>query len=166
MTETFCVRPAKEEDADFIFTMIQEIAAYERMSNEVTATREDIVREVFQRKSAYALIAQENGVSIGFALYFFHFSTFQGRRGLYLEDVFLRPQYRGKGYGSQMLQELARIAVEQGCGRMEWSCLNWNQPSIAFYLGLGAKPMDEWTVYRLTGDSLNKLAERRNEHRN
>ena len=118
MTETFCVRPAKEEDADFIFTMIQEIAAYERMSNEVTATREDIVREVFQRK------------------------------------------YRGKGYGSQMLQELARIAVEQGCGRMEWSCLNWNQPSIAFYLGLGAKPMDEWTVYRLTGDSLNSLAER------
>ena len=129
------------------------------MTEEVVAT-EDLIREwVFEQKKAEVLFVCEGGREIGFALFFHNFSTFVGRAGLYLEDLFVLPEYRGKGYGRAILKKLARIAMERGCGRFEWCCLDWNQPSIDFYLSMGAVPMNEWTTYRLSGDSLRRLAE-------
>ena len=113
---------------------------------------------LFDKKAAEVLFALEEGKEVGFALFFHNFSTFLGRAGIYLEDLYVKPEYRGKGYGKALLKELARIAVERGCGRLEWSCLDWNQPSIDFYLSLDAKPMDEWTLYRAAGETLHKLA--------
>ena len=151
-------RFANEEDCGLILSFIRQLAAYEKMSDQVVAT-EDLLREwIFEKKKAEVLFACEGEKEVGFALFFHNFSTFLGRAGIYLEDLFVFPEYRGKGYGKALLKKLAQITVERGCGRLEWACLDWNQPSIDFYHSLGSIPMDEWTTYRLTGDTLLKMA--------
>lgn len=152
-------RFAEKKDANIILDFIQRLAEYEHMTDDVVATEELLQEWIFDRKKAEVLFALENGKEVGIALYFYNFSTFLGRAGIYLEDLFVLPEYRGKGYGKGLLKKLASIAVEQGCGRLEWSCLDWNQPSIDFYLSMQAEPLQEWTVYRLTGDTLRKEAE-------
>ena len=152
-------RFATKEDADKILYFINQLAKYENMENDVIATEELLEEWIFDKKKAEVIFAVDNGKEVGFALFFHNFSTFLGRAGIYLEDLFVLEEYRGKGYGKGLLKELARITVERGCGRLEWSCLDWNKPSIDFYKSLGAVPMDEWTVYRLTGETLRKMAE-------
>lgn len=157
--EHLTIRYAQESDIPQILHFIQELAAYENMLDEVVAT-EGLLREwIFEKQKAEIIHVLENGESVGFALFFHNFSTFLGRAGIYLEDLFVKPEHRGKGYGKALLQKLAQITMERGCGRLEWSCLDWNKPSIDFYLSLDATPMDQWTVYRLTGDTLRKMAE-------
>ena len=151
-------RFATREDVPAILDFILELAEYENMTDDVVATKELLCEWLFDKKSAEVIIALDNGKPIGYALFFHSFSTFLGRAGIYLEDLFVMPEYRGRGYGKLLLKELARIAVERGCGRLEWSCLDWNKPSIDFYLSLGAVPMSEWTVYRVAGETLHKLA--------
>ncbi|MBR4906146.1 MAG: GNAT family N-acetyltransferase [Clostridia bacterium] len=151
-------RKAEEKDCGLILFFIRELATYERMPDEVVATEEMLSDWLFDKHSAEVIFACEDGKEVGFALFFHNFSTFVGRAGLYLEDLYVLPKYRGRGYGKALLKKLAVIAVERGCGRMEWVCLDWNRPSIDFYLSLGAKPMDEWTIYRVAGESLEKLA--------
>lgn len=150
-------RTATENDVALIFEFIRGIAEYEKMTDEVVAN-EDLLREwIFEKKRAEVIFAMEDGVEVGFALFFHNFSTFLGRSGIYLEDLFVKPEYRGRGHGKALICELARITVERGCGRLEWCCLDWNTPSIDFYLSLGARQMNEWTTYRLSGDSLKAL---------
>ncbi len=151
-------RYAEENDIPQILHFIKGLAAYEDMLDEVVATEELLREWIFEKKKAEVILAFESGEAVGFALFFHNFSTFLGRAGIYLEDLFVKPEHRGKGYGKALLQKLAQIALERGCGRLEWSCLDWNRPSIDFYLSLDAKPMDEWTVYRLAGDTLRRLA--------
>ena len=147
-------------DVPLVLALIRELAEYERMADQVEATEADIERALFgKHPSAEALIARTGGEAVGFALFFHTFSTFVGRRGLYLEDLYVRPAFRGRGIGRLLLAYLAALAVERGCGRFEWSVLDWNAPAIAAYRRAGAVPMDEWTVYRLTGDGLRTLAE-------
>ena len=150
-------RFATEEDTSLILFFIKELAAYEKMANEVVATVELLHHWVFEQKKAEVIFALEDGKEVGFALFFHNFSTFLGRAGIYLEDLYVRPEFRGRGYGKGLICQLARIAVERGCGRLEWWCLDWNQPSIDFYLSLGAEPMRDWTVYRIAGETLNSL---------
>ncbi len=157
--EELTFRFATEQDSGLILSFIRALAAYEKMSDEVVASEELLSEQLFQKHGAEVLFACENGKEVGFALFFHNFSTFVGRAGLYLEDLYVLPEYRGKGYGKAILKKLAAIAVERGCGRMEWVCLDWNKPSIDFYLSLGARPMDEWTIYRVAGSSLAALAE-------
>ena len=152
-------RFADINDCGKILDFIKQLAEYEKMSDEVVATEKLLEEWIFEKKKAEVIFALENEKEVGFALFFHNFSTFLGRAGIYLEDLFVLPQHRGKGYGKGLLKQLAKITVERGCGRLEWSCLDWNKPSIDFYLSLGATPMDEWTVYRLTGDTLTKMAE-------
>jgi len=156
MSTTF--RKAVEGDEGLILSFIKELAEYEHLSDEVIATEELLKEWIFHKNKAEVIFALEDGKEVGFALFFHNFSTFLGRAGIYLEDLFVMPQYRGHGHGKGLLKELARIAVERGCGRLEWACLDWNRPSIDFYLSLGAVPMEEWTVYRVTGDTLNDMA--------
>ena len=151
-------RPAVPGDEELILSFIRALADYEHMSDQVIATPELLREWIFEKKKAEVIFAVAGGEEVGFALFFHNFSTFLGRAGIYLEDLFVKPEHRGKGYGKALLQKLAQIAVEQGCGRLEWSCLDWNKPSIDFYLSLNAAPMDQWTVYRLTGDTLRELA--------
>ena len=158
--ETLTFRNATEADCGLILEFIRELAEYERMLPDVVATEALLRQWIFRERRAEVIFALEDGVEVGFALFFHNFSTFVGRAGLYLEDVFVKPPYRGKGYGKALLIKLAKIAVERGCGRFEWCCLDWNQPSIDFYRSLGAVPMEEWTIYRLTGDALQNLATR------
>ena len=154
-------RFATEQDTALILNFIKALAEYEKMSNQVVAD-ENMLREwIFEKKKAEVLFALEEGKEVGFALFFHNFSTFLGRAGIYLEDLFVFPEYRGKGHGKALIRALARITVERGCGRLEWCCLDWNRPSIDFYLSLGAKPMDEWTTYRLTGEKLTDFAKQR-----
>ncbi|HJA52191.1 GNAT family N-acetyltransferase [Massilimicrobiota sp. An142] len=150
---------ASRKDVPIILQFIKDLARYEKLENEVIATEELIEEWLFDKEKAEVIFAVVDHKKIGFALFFHNFSTFLGRAGLYLEDLYIMPEYRGHGYGKAMIKELARIAVERGCGRLEWWCLDWNQSSIDFYLSLGAKAMDEWTVYRITGESLRKLSE-------
>lgn len=151
-------RFAEEQDAALILGFIKGLAEYEKMSDQVVAD-ENLLREwIFEKKKAEVIFAMENGKEVGFALFFHNFSTFLGRAGIYLEDLFVKPEYRGRGHGKGLIRELARITVERGCGRLEWCCLDWNRPSIDFYLSLGAVPLDEWTTYRLTGEPLNTFA--------
>ena len=151
-------RFADEGDCRLILKFIRSLAKYENMSDEVVAT-EDLLREwLFERKKAEVIFVLDGEEEVGFALFFHNFSTFLGRAGIYLEDLYVRPSYRGKGYGKALLKKLAKIAVVRGCGRLEWSCLDWNQPSIDFYKSFGAVAMDEWTVYRVTGDTLKEMA--------
>lgn len=153
----FELRTAAEEEIPMILQFIHEIAEYEKMSDQVVAT-EALLREwLFEKKLAQVLIASCEGKDAGFALFFYNFSTFVGRAGLYLEDIYVRPEYRGQGLGRLFFRTLAGIALERGCGRMEWSCLDWNEKSAGFYRSLGAQAMDEWTVYRLSQDALAKL---------
>lgn len=152
--QTLTLRPAQREDVGTILELIGLLAEYEHMTDQVVATEALLAETLFDKRQAEVLLAELGGQSVGMALFFHNYSTFLGRGGLYLEDLFVRPEYRGRGFGKQILQRLAQIAVERGCGRMEWSCLDWNTPSIGFYRSLGAQPMDEWTVYRLTGDTL------------
>lgn len=151
-------RFAKIEDTEKILFFIKALADYEKMSADVVATQELLGEWIFEKKKAEVIFALENGKEVGFALFFHNFSTFLGRAGLYLEDLFVLPEYRGKGYGKGLLKVLAGIAVERGCGRLEWQCLDWNKPSIDFYLSLGAVPMEDWTLYRLAGDTLKNFS--------
>ncbi|MBR2029919.1 MAG: GNAT family N-acetyltransferase [Clostridia bacterium] len=151
-------RYAQEQDSNLILQFIKELAEYEKMLDKVVATPELLKEWIFKNKKAEVIFAMENGKEVGFALFFYNFSTFLGRAGIYLEDLFVKPDYRKKGYGKALLKKLAQIALERGCGRLEWACLDWNKPSIDFYLSLQAKPMDEWTVYRLTGKTLENIA--------
>ena len=155
--ENISFRYAEEKDAALILGFIRELAEYENMSADVVATEELLREWIFEKKKAEVIFALEDGREVGFALFFHNFSTFLGRAGLYLEDLYVKPEYRGKGYGKGLLKKLAQIALERKCGRLEWTCLDWNRPSIDFYLSLDAKPMDEWTIYRLTGDSSKRL---------
>lgn len=147
-------RPAIPADIPQILQFIKLLAEYEKLGNEVTATETLLKEWLFEKKIAEVIFAEVDNEAVGFALFFYNFSTFLGRAGLYLEDLYVKESHRGKGYGKAILQELARLAVARGCGRLEWQCLDWNKPSIDFYLSLNARPMDDWTVYRLTGDAL------------
>ncbi|MBQ9993052.1 MAG: GNAT family N-acetyltransferase [Firmicutes bacterium] len=153
------IRYAEKADTALILYFIRQLAAYEKMETEVIATEELLQEELFKKKRAEVIFALEDGKEVGFALFFHNFSTFLGRAGLYLENLYVLPEYRGKGYGKGLLKELARIAVDRRCGRLEWWCLDWNQPSIDFYLSLGAEPMQDWTVYRMAGEKLKQLAD-------
>ena len=158
--ENFKIRPARVEDVPVILELIRDLATYERAPEEVTATEEQLIDVLFgERPAAEVLLTFEGKSPVGFAVYFYNFSTWLGRPGLYLEDLFVKPEKRGKGYGRALLVELAKIARDRGCGRMEWAVLNWNEPAIQFYRALGAKPMDEWTVFRLTPEEIAKLAD-------
>ena len=158
--ENFTIRPATVADVSVILELIQALATYERAPNEVTATEKGLTKVLFGEKpAAEVLLAFENETAVGFAVFFHNFSTWLGRPGLYLEDLFVRPEDRGKGYGRALLIQLAKIARDRGCGRMEWAVLDWNEPAIEFYRKLGAKPMDDWTVFRLTHDGIAKLAD-------
>ena len=153
-------RFAQRGDEGIILGFIRRLAEYEKMSDEVVATEELLTEWIFDKNKAEVIFAlDESGKEVGFALFFHNFSTFLGRAGIYLEDLFVLPEYRGRGYGKGLLRQLARIAVERKCGRLDWWCLDWNQPSIDFYKSLGAVPMDEWTTFRITGDTLTKMAE-------
>lgn len=152
-------RYAERRDTPLILKFIKALAEYEKMSDEVVATEEILENWIFDKGRAEVIFAVAEGREVGFALFFHNFSTFLGRAGIYLEDLFILPEYRGRGYGKALMKHLARITVQRGCGRFEWSCLDWNTPSIEFYKSLGAASMDDWTVYRLTGMALNKLAE-------
>ncbi len=158
MNEKLTFRYAERNDIPLILQFIKELAAYEKLINEVVADEKTLEEWIFDKQKAEVLFAVVDGGEIGFALFFHNFSTFLGRAGIYLEDLFVKPEYRGKGYGKAILIKLAAIAVERGCGRLEWWCLDWNKPGIDFYLSLGAEPMSDWTVYRLTGDTLSNLA--------
>ena len=153
-------RFATEADCPRILDFIRGLAEYEKMTDQVVATEELLREWIFDKQKAEVLFACDEGREVVFALFFHHFSTFLGRAGIYLEDLFVLPAYRGKGCGKGLLQKLAQITIERGCGRLEWSCLDWNQPSIEFYLSLGAEPMEEWTTYRLTGETLRAMAGR------
>ncbi len=151
-------RYAQKEDCAKILYFIKQLAEYEKMSDEVVATEALLEEWIFDNKNANVIFALENGKEVGFALYFYNFSTFLGRAGIYLEDLFVLPEYRGKGYGKGLLCKLAHIAHTEGCGRLEWCCLDWNKPSIDFYRSLGAVSLDDWTTFRLTGDTLKNNA--------
>lgn len=154
------IRFANEKDVGLILDFIKDLAEYEKMSDLVVAD-EALLREwIFEKKKAEVIFALEDGKEVGFALFFHNFSTFLGRAGIYLEDLYVKPDHRGRGHGKALIKELADIAVKMGCGRLEWSCLDWNTPSIDFYLSLGAKQMNEWTVYRFEGESLANLAKK------
>ena len=152
-------RTAMRGDTALILSFIKKLAAYEKMSDEVVADEATLSEWLFDKQKAEVLFVLEDGREVGFALFFHNFSTFLGSGGIYLEDLFVEEACRGKGYGKALLKKLASIAVSRGCGRLEWCCLDWNQPSIDFYLSLGAVPMSEWTTYRVTGDTLRHLAE-------
>ena len=153
------IRFATDNDCALILHFIRDLAEYEKMADQVVASEELLREWIFEKQKAEVLFVCEEGKELGFALFFHNFSTFLGRAGIYLEDLFVLQEYRGKGYGKALLKKLAQIAVERGCGRLEWSCLDWNSPSIDFYRSLGAIPMDDWTTYRLTGETLKKLSE-------
>lgn len=156
---TIRIDRATERDVPVILQMIRDLAEYERMSDQVVATEAGLRESLFgERSDAEVLLAHADDKPAGFALFFHNFSTFVGRKGLYLEDLFVKPEFRGAGIGKRLLVELARIAVERRCGRFEWSVLDWNEPAIGFYRKLGAVPMNEWTIFRVTGDALAKLA--------
>lgn len=151
------IRLAEPKDISLIYDFITLLADYEKMTNEVVASIESLKDWLFVKKVAEVIFIVEDEKEVGFALYFYHFSTFLGKAGIYLEDIFIKPDYRGRGFGKAVFKYLSSTAIQRGCGRLEWSCLNWNEPSIQFYLSLGAIPMDEWTVYRLTEEKMREL---------
>lgn len=159
MENKLTFRYAVRKDIPLILQFIRDLAEYEKLLDEVVADEATLEEWIFDQEKAEVIFAMKEGKEVGFALFFHNFSTFLGRAGLYLEDLFVLPEYRGKGYGKQILQKLAAIAVQRKCGRLEWWCLDWNQSSIDFYLSLGAEPMSDWTVYRISGDTLQDLAQ-------
>ena len=150
-------RFAERRDVPLILRFIRELADYEQMLDQVVATEALLEEWLFDKQKAEVIFALDGEEEVGFALFFHNFSTFLGRAGIYLEDLYVLPEYRGRGFGKGLITALARIAVERGCGRLEWWCLDWNKPSIDFYLSLGAEPMNDWTVYRIAGDTLTAL---------
>ena len=159
MSEAITIRIAVEQDVPLILGFIRDLAVYEHLEDQVVADEAGLRRSLFgQRPYAEVVIASLDGSSVGFALFFHNYSTFLGRPGIYLEDLYVRPEVRGRGVGRKLLQWLAATAVERGCGRLDWAVLDWNEPSIAFYRSLGAAPLDEWRTFRLTGTALEKLA--------
>lgn len=157
---SFEIKPATETDVALVLAFVNELADYENLSHEAVATEAGLHAALFgERKVCEAVIGYEAGRPVGFALFFHNYSTFAGKPGLYLEDLYVQPAYRGRGYGKALLVYLAKLAKERGCGRFEWSVLDWNEPSIQFYKKLGAIPMDEWTIYRVTGEALDRLAQ-------
>lgn len=156
--EHFKIRFATIKDVSLILEFIRDLADYENMLHEVVATEEVLIESLFERKMAEVVIGEYKNKPVAFALFFHNFSTFLGRPGIYLEDLYVKPEMRGKGIGKVMLSFLAKLAIERKCGRLEWWCLDWNEPSIHFYKQLGAVPMDEWTVFRVYGEALKKLA--------
>ena len=159
MSDTITIRPAAPEDVSLVLQFIRDLARYERLEHEVSATEAQLTEALFgERRYAEVVLACDGGAPVGFALFFHNFSTFKGRPGIYLEDLYVRPEARGRGIGKQLLACLARTAVERRCARLEWAVLDWNEPSIGFYRSLGAVPMSEWRVFRLTGDALSLLA--------
>ena len=159
MDNKFSIRFAKREDTELILKFIKELADYEKLLHEVTADKETLENSLFDKEMAEVIIGEYDGKAVGFALFFHNFSTFLGKAGIYLEDLYVRPEFRGRGFGKKLLSFLAELTVKRDCGRLEWWVLDWNKDSIDFYESLGAKAMDEWTVYRLTGSPLKKLAE-------
>ncbi len=159
MDSNVTFRNAERKDTALILQFIKELADYEKMSDEVVADETTLETWIFDKQKAEVIFAVKDGEEVGFALFFHNFSTFLGRAGIYLEDLYVKPECRGNGYGKAILKKLASIAIERGCGRLEWWCLDWNKPSIDFYLSLGAEPMSDWTVYRITGDTLKQLAD-------
>jgi GNAT superfamily N-acetyltransferase len=160
MTDSITIRPATAEDVSLVFKFIHELAEYERLSHAVVATEDDIRASLFgPRPYAECVIACISAQPVGFALFFHNYSTFLGRPGIYLEDLYVRPSARGKGVGRRLLVYLAQVAIERGCGRLDWQVLNWNEPAIRFYRSLDARPIDEWTTFRLSGEALERLAE-------
>ena len=156
------IRTGTEEDAPVIFSLIKELAEYEHLTHEVAASVDDIRKTLFgERPFAETLIGENDGLPISFALFFYNFSTFLGKPGIYLEDLYVQPEHRGKGFGSKMLAHIAALAKERNCGRFEWSVLNWNTPAIRTYEKLGATPMKEWILYRLSGGALDRLADKK-----
>lgn len=151
-------RFAKREDTGLILYFIKELALYEKMLDEVVADEKILEEWIFDKQKAEVIFVMEDEKEVGFALFFHNFSTFLGRAGIYLEDLFVMPEFRKRGYGKALLKKLAAIAVDRGCGRLEWWCLDWNKPSIDFYLSLDAEPMSDWTTYRITGDTLKRMA--------
>ena len=159
MTEAITIRPATEHDVPLIRGFIRDLAVYERLEHEMVATDEDLRKTLFgERRYAEVVFACVDGNPVGFALFFHNYSTFLGKPGIYLEDLFVRPEARGRGIGKRLLAWLAQATVERDCGRLEWSVLDWNEPSIVFYRNLGAVLKDEWQIFRLTGDALQSLA--------
>lgn len=158
MKKEIKIRNAKIDDIPIIRELIHELAVYEKLEDEMTASNEDLKKTLFEQKHAEVLIAEYDSMPVGFALFFHNYSTFLGKPGLYLEDLFVKETYRGRGIGKQLLIKLAKIAKDRNCGRFEWSVLDWNTPSINFYLKMGAVPMDDWTVYRVTGQALDDLS--------
>ena len=156
-------RTAERQDVPLILQFIRELAEYEGMLDQVVANESTLETWIFDKEKAEVIFVLEDGKEVGFALFFHNFSTFLGRAGIYLEDLYVKPEYRKKGYGKALLKKLAVIAAERGCGRLEWWCLDWNKPSIAFYLSLGAEPMSDWTVYRIAGATLQELAKQAND---
>ncbi|MEX1328964.1 MAG: GNAT family N-acetyltransferase [Desulfobacterales bacterium] len=157
----FKIRPATQDDTAVILSLIKELAEYEDLLHEVAATENDIRKTLFEKRPfAETLIGEYEGLAISFALFFHNFSTFAGKPGIYLEDLYVQPAYRGKGFGSKMLAHIAALARERDCARFEWSVLNWNTPAIRTYEKLGASPMKEWILYRLNGEALNRLADK------
>lgn len=159
MDSELTFRNAERKDTGLVLQFIKELADYEKMLDEVVADETTLETWIFDKQKAEVIFAVEDGKEVGFALFFHNFSTFLGRAGIYLEDLYVKPECRGKGYGKAILKKLAEIAMERDCGRLEWWCLDWNKPSIDFYLSLGAEPMSDWTVYRIAGDTLKQLAE-------
>ena len=158
MSNSFNIRPARPEEAGLVLKFIKKLAVYEKCADEVVADEATVYHSLFVERSAEVVFAEEDGAVVGFALFFHNFSTFVGRKGLYLEDLFILPEKRGRGYGKAMLKHLAKIAVERTCGRMEWICLDWNEPALKVYRSIGAIPMNEWTVQRLDEGALKRFA--------
>ena len=158
MSAQFIIRPARPEETGLVLEFIKKLAVYEKCADEGVADEATIYHSLFVEHSAEVVFAEEDGAVIGFALFFHNFSTFVGRKGLYLEDLFVLPEKRGRGYGKALLKHLAKIAVERNCGRMEWICLDWNQSALKVYRSIGAIPMDEWTIQRLDETALHKFA--------
>ena len=152
-------RFASSEDCQLILSFIKALAEYEKMSDQVVATEELLREWIFEKGKAEVIFPVVRGEEVGFALFFHNFSTFQGRAGVYLEDLYVHPAYRGRGFGRLFLRRLAQIALERGCGRLEWACLDWNEPSVRFYKRLGARPLEGWTTYRLDEEALREMAE-------
>lgn len=155
----FVIREAAKEDVPLLLEFIKELAAYENLSDQVTATEETLTEWIFNKGKAEAVIGEENGKPVGYALLYYNISSFAGRAGLFIEDIYLKPAHRKKGYGKAFFKYIAQLCVERGCARLEWTCLNWNKPSIDFYLSMGAQPLGDWTLYKLTEASIIKLAE-------
>jgi GNAT superfamily N-acetyltransferase len=156
----FVIRHAEKKDVGLIYSLIRDLAEYEKMLDEMVATEELLEKYLFgKKKSVEVVLGYYNDVPAGFALFFHNFSTFVGKPGLYLEDLYIKPEYRGKGFGKALLAYLAKLAVERDCGRYEWVVLNWNEPSLEFYKSLGARIMDEWLIHRVSGNALQKLAD-------